>query len=989
MSQRRYVMRGFIKSLVHRDASWKSRFHQTFLIIGCLTYQYRMRDGTQAEVAVEDEYAIEQEDEFVDDESLAEECAEEKEEEEEEKEKEEANGKAEEVVQQRRACALIVQDNGKLPLPHVGMAVSLLLERKELLPEYATNPEPTHRDYLYTIIYVKSWQCTGELKTLAFKAAFCDIDAAMREDRSRYEQTASLMVAGTRAKSVTAKQLLDYMSIFVVPDHYIAADVKRLSVGDRMHTMSLTALCAVRATSDFSVGAIHAFGNGFALGQGNLHALLPNRENIDTAANALRLDGTSVHDITAAELAALRRMCLNEALTTQLFFGARDTIPLFAIGSVASQWPGVQWFAARDKKLTAGMCKYLKQELPTFLSKAVEPAAVFALAHSLHCEQQVWWRREHEMFDATLLLAAVQVKSHRRQTAQPAADESSEAEEEGAEVKDKANRVKLVKAAIALLLHAGVWRHVPVQTKRRLRALNQWRRTPDGSLWFCTERQHALTNTLANCALKLMPKIVLTHGTGQAIVPTHDTLYVPCGPESTVAAHGSDNFLILPLHVFLERQQYIDNDDFFVVELLAFRRVVLHDAHLLEKAPLVQLMTLILAAKSIAPDLQFEMQGDPVLASPFREMVRSLCFHSSTYAVDARSNRVRKVFDEHKELFSGERNKRKRISLIQACVEASRMTKSDAGRQALVAALMHFALSKEDDVTWPDAIDKCLARQFVQDSLKRDRAPARWMLMCSSYGEAGTFLYPQLAHAAGTIGEKWARTLSAHFAMLAKTPQAAAEFVCFASPYIGYQRQCVRVLEFYAMIRAPEDGFDMQKTDCTLMADERHTDQAAVSLDCAQLYIAVELQQFPAIDHRICCHTWAENVMRVARHRHELCSQSFVMSRDALPFDALHCQVRKPAGTIVMCGANFRFEDAYRTFAQASVWHDQPYMIVNLDAATLPAQLAKRYPDRDTFLGDLLRAGTMEEEEADDQLEEEEKEEESEEEVEEEQEQDS
>lgn len=966
MSHCRYVFRGYIKSLLQRDALWQSRFNHQYLVFGKLWYQHRMRDGALVEIDIEEEHTgLQQADEQDDDESLMEDEA--------QADDDAAAAKHaehEDLVQQRRACALIIQDRGKLPLPHAGMAVSLLLHRTQSLPQHSGNSALTYRDYLYTVVYVKSWKCTSELKTPTLKAAFCDIEAALSADRTRYEQTTQLAAAGTLSKSAVARQSLNNMSAFVVPDPVITADLKVLATGDKTHTMQLRTLCTgATRSAEFVLAAIHTFGNAYALGQCHLHGLLPGGASSDKLANELRLDGATVHDISAAELAAIGRMRAGDTpLPTQLFFGARDALPLFAASAAVSQWQGVQWFAARDKKLTAGMRKYLKAELPSYLSKSVTPEEVLALAHSLHCEQQVWWRSEQDMFDATPLLAAVQVKSARRQKESAQAEES-EAEEEGAESKAQSKQVKLVKAAIALLVHAGVWHNVPVQTKRRLRAMQQWRRTPDGSLWFCTERRYALVSAVASHALRLMPHITLTYGTGQPIAPAANALYVYSGPEPSVVLDGgaSDSFLLLPLYVLLERQQYTENDDFFVCELLAFRRVVLCDAHLLDMASLAQLMSLIVCARALAPDVQFEMHGDPILNSPFRDMVRSLCFRCTSHAdvsesLRGGSSRVKQVFDEHLQMFSGElAPARQHVNLIQACYEASLMTKSDIGRQSLAAALVHFAVREQRDTV------QCLARQLLQDSVKRERAPARWLLLCSSYREAGAALYPQLAEAAGSIKAEWSEALRRHFCTLANTPQRAAEFVCFVSPYVGYQRQCVRVLEFYAMICTPPESVNIQKVHCHELDTNRHTYHAAVSLDCAQLYLALELRQFSAIDHRVCCHTWAENIISVARHRHELCSQSFVMARDALPFNALRCQIRKPAGAMVLCGVNFRFEDVYRTFAQASVWDEQAYCVVNLDRLALPAQLSKRYPEPNTFLGDLLRAGVLGENEEDEE----------------------
>jgi hypothetical protein len=132
-----------------------------------------------------------------------------------------------------------------------------------------------------------------------------------------------------------------------------------------------------------------------------------------------------------------------------------------------------------------------------------------------------------------------------------------------------------------------------------------------------------------------------------------------------------------------------------------------------------------------------------------------------------------------------------------------------------------------------------------------------------------------------------------------------------------------------------------------------------LDLDDPRLLIELdpESSEFDECDHRLCCRTWAPRVMHVATHRHQLCSQSFVLARDALPLNerGVELVLCAPLGDGDDSGA-FCYDDLHAALIDACAPSTERVVLAGVQRDRVPALLvARRTPPQQQLASALAR----------------------------------
>lgn len=939
-TRRLYVFRGRIVTLLVKDTSLLSRHDERYAVQGKLWFQGRRAGGGTIEVDIDEEpenanflYPS------------AEEAGEGSSEAEEEDEPGARQEPVEQSVQRRRLCVLVLHDTGQLVLPHVGMWFSALLIRGGLLSaaEGGTSAK-TYRDHEYVVQRVMNWFAA---RSVSLHDIWLEVADLKRADQQAYQASMNLERAGVRERSQTASA--GKMSGKPKLNNKNVNDILK-RVGRRQLT-SLWALCSLE-TSTCKLGApvMSALGNYYALAQTALVATVGQQTNLAEMLSKLRVSARVACQTSMCELVVLYNMyCEHEKSAPHLllFFGARDVLPQHGAlaGTVVDTWQGMIWSPFKGGvRLGNAMRACVETELAdAVLENIDDPVDVFVLAYELHREQQRWLATDNnDMFDAGKLLAAV-IKNRRWHHRRRREDDDSSSEEDPV-------TATLFDAALRFMFRVGAWRRVPESTAQRLLMMQHWKREHNASLWLTTERQYGWLSRVVTFLRGAQPVLARQDYTGAPIALRAHTLYLYCAtpiilpPSQKVPPLGA---AAAALYTMLDRARYDDNDERFVLEVAAFQRVILYDAHMLDRARLVPTLALLARAKALVGDqLQVEIHGDDTLHSWFADVYKANCFsHASGELTRSTDFAPTPMHDEFDDVFVQPQRKREQYDVLR---DACRMAPQNAAnQQAFIAELMKTAGS---------GINNQSAR--AAEMLAGQTDAWRWLVLADTHKEAVASVYaPLRVSVALRANENWARELARFLGLLCDSEHERTDLVSYMSPYVAYYNQCVRIETLYVLRKPARMDAVLDEQSCQrLHIEERSSLIQVASLDSAQLYMALDVASMAGIDHRICCRTWASNVLHVARHRAELCSQSFTMARHAMPHKPLRQSARRPPHTTGLLFANsYRFDDVYVALARAACSSArETFVSFNLSEPELKAALEKRYGTPRTYLTDML-----------------------------------
>lgn len=936
---RRYQFSGSLKLLITPNARYESRHEWRFCAMGKLQFIGRRTRGGTIAVNVDNEPADanhsypaldsdeinsqENEDDYI-------------------KPDEDQRG-----VKKRDAYAIVVRDNGRLPLPHVGMYFWSTLERGKLLPASEIGErqvgDVNYRYYEYVVVSVWSWRASKHISNIDFYSAFSSLQHVLSADRARYAESARLAESGIRADA--ARRHSEATPAMFAIDNNITRDLVRLVTKVQCRRLTrLGRLCGVAEQSQtFPASVMAAFGNLYALAQWALQATLSEGATVHAVANKARLSARQVCAISMAELVALEKAFIRyEAAAPEvlLFFGAHPVIPVHALNSVIAGWQGVPLYRP-NSHATHRIARILSAREST---RATEDdfSLVLQLAYYLHSEQQSPppWRRRDDVFDVVELMKAVEKRENWARRRQADGTHQSLLDS------------RRFAAALHTLFALHAWQRAPEACTKRLTLAARWRQPTSESMFMTTARAYALASSMAQHALFCSPQLVRTEHTGARVVMHTETLYLYCGTrlvDHVGTRHVSKRWSsTISLYDVLDQSAYTDNEALWIADMLAYRAIVVYDVHLLERHTLARMFSLFVDVKSAAApgNLSIELHGDDALPmSLFSDLVQSNRFR----VIDVAETRLGppaperpsgvplKAHDEYDRVFSGtSRADDPGATLRLACNDVAHHRNAGVGRQKLVKEL--GAIKRLDDPA------KLLLRAA------KSGIPARWLLLCASSNEAIAGVFKALARDIDSVRDV---EMARQFAELGERPSIVGDIVLFSSPYVGYMSQCARVHAFYTLTQPPQEHG--ARLASTMFLPVRQQDKPALSLDCPFLYIALDADQF-GVDHQLCCQTWAPHVMCVARHRAELTGQSFILARNALPLAAASVnEVASSFTTVLLFGADYRFDDIYCAAARAAVAVQQHYRTLYFDPETLPAALTRRYPGPRSLLVDLLR----------------------------------
>lgn len=916
---RKYVFNGRLKTLCDDSTLTTSRYYHKYLAIGALCYQGVSANGASILIPIQNEpveaadpsndeqetVVVEDDDqdgssassgdeaiEVDDAEALREEAAvggsistNKK-----------ASAKDTDVGYEKRySVTIYLRDRQRLINPHVGMFVSAVVERAEMWQIVTADERATFRDYVYKVVYVKKWSSAS---TVDLKACFADAKNAMIADERRTRGADALVVSKFKKKSVAALALArsrgSHTPTFQVDDPKLTKAIASASLFAKMR---LATLCEIgRSSRRFAPTVLLSFYNLYAQAQRAYHARLPASFTVDQLIGQLKLTACQAASVSCAELVSMKQIYDANYWHNLVFFAAIAPLEPHLYGSVIERWPGVQWYPMRDRAITAHMRKFIEKNIPP-ASDYVDPHDAALLAYKLHQEQQQWWRRDDDMFNVTELLTVVFCHNRAQFAVRPAS---------------------ILADAISLLLYVGAWRYVAPRTAQRMHLTYRGTKYAKAS-WMCTTRRYRLIEQLGRTALRVNPLLVREYGTGSyrgeyesAEASDGQTLCIYTSTRPTLSHQHSSSTAttLLSLDTILARERYYTNDLRIFSDFLAFDRIIVCDAHVLDAPTLLRLLRLCcLLVDDSDETIRFELRGDPVPTSSFRDFIDSRRF----VVIDA---------------VDGEGGDDER-SVRATCVAIARSIKVQSARAAFHERLMK---------------DNCTAVL----------ANRRWLIVSGSNRDAGANAYPKIAEFYARLQQRGddETSLAKHFLSLSSEPQRANEFVYLHSPFVGYRRQALRIAEFF-VLQLPRGTFADRVTreNCLLLASDSYTQE--ISLDSPLLYLRLHA---PPIDddHRICCGTWARDVLHVACHRGELIGQSFVLARDALPLAVAvdtSSTGRASEETGVYFGNDYRFDDLYRVFVHAISGR---HMMLNFDGAVLQAAMRRRYAAPNSFLIDWL-----------------------------------
>jgi hypothetical protein len=188
---------------------------------------------------------------------------------------------------------------------------------------------------------------------------------------------------------------------------------------------------------------------------------------------------------------------------------------------------------------------------------------------------------------------------------------------------------------------------------------------------------------------------------------------------------------------------------------------------------------------------------------------------------------------------------------------------------------------------------------------------------------------------------------------LAQNPARLESTVLLALPFVSYRGRCVRVARILALIDPPvEVDAPIAEYECTVLEHGSLTQSVSLDSDWVLLELdAAFLDVKCPEDHRICCDTWAANVMNPSMHRPHISAQSLPLARNAQPCDN---RLLGERGATALVLTKDYTADALYAAAVRSTYHPRELAVVTTaDVLSPVAALARRQPPPRTCVGDL------------------------------------
>ncbi len=872
------------------------------------------------------------------------------------------------VFQKRKQFSIVLRDNGRLILPHVGMTVHVYLRRSEPVDGKLAAQEPrgkfnygaNFRNYVYDIMAVIHFESahtrpSSELlsTTLAAPMALIIHDTALeymhrklaesRVDRDSqmgreaYRRQRMLLNPKPLLNDAEQRNLDEFASILAkdwrafLCLESLCKIANGFSVRERL-PMVLQSFRGLYAGSfnqtlvffNESIGA-HRF-------RGNLSRIAA-RLSLHSGYTAGRIFATASFRELLALVDFVASVCSRKphyAINTSGMITLPDWY-LLNCRRVLTRYDGIFWQPAAQKGLTKKMIDITRRLVPDAPPETEQEIAMAAQT-LLRIIQQ-----HFRMFTQNTMLEVYRFVESRGHT--------------DARLASLANRNSpILRGALTLLLKCGALCGVPQRTVerassyKRLQYTHAPREVKNAAmmpLLLCTRQQWHTSNELVRWMSQLQ-QVRLVAGTsgGYIAAPSqdavHSTLYIYCStvPRFVGDIKESRGPVITPLAIAFStlfgRMQDVDNDSQHVVELMSFSEFVLCDAHLLDEVALQVFFRFMATHRRVLENPTITLLGDCNLYSPFSAIYDNKR-GSRVLGVDV----LWPVGDKMQEL---------RHHCAQAVVSGASMQKF----------VQLYGVQKQ--LTMKDAVASIASnekRRFIvvtQNQANYNRVLSKFSLA----------MIEMVEFCRRVRGDASCEHLQKLFARAASDSDLLRSHVLFASPFVGMtqHRVCARVEKFFLLRNVRNCTELIESNDCihlTAPAAASSDDgefgalpRQAVSLDNALLFVELSGIAPLGVDHRRCCSSWHRDVLRVARHRNELISQSFALARDALP------SVDTAYSPILLMDAEYRFPDIYNAVVKATPCCQAKLRVVDCNLNLMPHQMLTHHPRPSVFLGDLI-----------------------------------
>lgn len=825
------------------------------------------------------------------------------------------------------SCTILVRDSeGIVPLLHPGQYVSVTLVRAGMYERAVSGrvrerPAPATLDFhqhVYDVVRCSTTTTHRQIELRTLLSALGQTDSLVLVEQSRQRRDSVREKAASAAPEEPVRRRGAYVSRGNL--------YKEITAAFHSHRSSMSWLGGLIAALPVSVrtAALLAFSPFY---QAHSAAYGP-YENIGVLLANVRAPGREVCLWSAPELQCIahyqriehsRRLTISE----RLFFGALvGRVPLSEYEHAVGRWRGVYYKEpapdARDANArafahwTRAVCDVIG------LPKRPLPAAarnIGYVAWALYDASAALLSERAGAPDASTVLLVSDVLAYvaaRRRRDRRFADQAC------------------LDGAINVLTEIDVWRAAPDDTVVRLAVARQ--RAGRASDYFSEPpsdrsvhaavlltRTYDVSERLAQCVFDAQLRfcdMATFHADSLPLGGRTTFLYYSVRPN--VPDLGV-KFVAAPRLLEREREHPTARSNF---RLTAFTSdaIVLLDAHMFTEVQLLRLLLLIadLGDEHRATPRQLFAVGDTHVCSPFASLALTAAQHPRAARYISEQPRAdahplqRAIYDAMD------------TSLVPVLAQQLRravasppwkLEPGDANVQRRWILVAHTHAAASSAIGW-------LARSIVEDG--DDRID---------------------------IGVLDHRTCCMHETLLelAQRPRLLESTLLLAAPWVGYHGRCVRVLRVLAEVR-PRTRLDETILESACLSVDAGSLTQAVSLDSDLLLLEVTPDAHTADceDHRVCCGTWAPNVLSVAVHRAHLCSQSLPLARDALP-----CDSRLTSGTALLLASDYTLDTLYAAAVRATYHARTIVAVAAPDAQPPEVALARRLPLSRTCIGDL------------------------------------
>ncbi len=831
----------------------------------------------------------------------------------------------------RRVVLVVVDFDRKLPLVHAGMRLSGRLRRGRALPT-SLGQVHSFNEYEYEVVFVRS--CSQvEFSRGIYEKLLCTEQTWRVLDESR---TAIGRQQRRNGRDELARSRLSLLPTLVrapMPPGSFA-----------------TLVSLAQGSVALKPVVLNHLGNRYASARGSL-VLVPHGDVV-ALAHHLGLDGARCERAPLADLVSIATFVdqFTPATVTvdALFFGAR--VPLLIEGSASTALagsPGARFSiqALRAKEL-------LNEYVPNALARATPEKSEEEEEEEIEEEEESGEEEEqeeaeeeggskspsgpvvvltlaHEMYRAAFFLQRAgygQGVFSVRKIAQKATEE-------------RPTTPLRLNAAVDFLFAARVWvdlgdglaaswrdychasaiiRAVDSSSRRGAALINCGGLVPSNFYANSTEMWRAL------CRRSLLPSPVVVSRVLWVVAACTPARADTALPLASLVSYES----------LFGHNNHDDNAARYALEIAAgYDAVVLCDAHVLSSAQLVGALQFF---DEMQRGIRLLLSGD--VAARGGETTFSELFASGRLATHS-------VVDELSAVKLGDT-----VWLRQA---VSLAANSATWRERLVQQLLEAPL-EVDVCALPHAPQLIERFHSLADSIGK----RRYIVVAQTGLELLflTTLVREFDELAPTTTSRHVATLGEQFsAMMPCAERALESTVLFVAPFVGIDgARCVRVSDAWRLDTLPDDrtaSIDVRLA-VRITIDPCNATNAAFSLNDPLLFVRLDEVGGNAVDHRVCCRSWSPTVMHVARHRNQLCSQSFPMARRALPLvcedevETVLCFVEHPT--------SFCYDDFYDALLTATPLPG-PLALAMLDRARFAAQLGTRRTRTQTLLSRLLK----------------------------------